>query len=216
MIESPPSTDGTALVEAAMAGDRAALRTLWEHHRRWVAAVIIAHKPAAADTDDLLQEVALTLLAKISTVHDPAAFPGWLRMVALNAARLAGRRAAAAPRLVRDHDHTAAPAHDTHAAGPTAPDAPATLALDQEAQRVMALAMTLPDDYREPLLLKALKGLSYRQIGAILGLPETTVETRIARGRRMLRDKATQTESEPAISTPAARSAKETAAARIS
>jgi hypothetical protein len=54
----------------------------------------------------------------------------------------------------------------------------------------MSLAMTIPEGYREPLLLKCVRGLSYRAISELLGLPETTIETRIARGRRMLRDMA--------------------------
>ncbi len=188
MIDPPVSHDGRALVEAAMAGDRVALRSLWEQHRRWVAAVIIAHKPASADTDDLLQEVALAVLGKVHTVQDAAAFPGWLRMVAMNMARLAGRKVAAGPRLVREDADD--PRRGVGGVDSGVADAAAALAHDQEAGRVMALAMTLPDDYREPLLLKAVKGLSYRQIGEILGLPETTIETRIARGRRMLREKA--------------------------
>jgi DNA-directed RNA polymerase specialized sigma24 family protein len=32
--------------------------------------------------------------------------------------------------------------------------------------------------------------MSYREIGQVLGLPETTIETRIARARRMLREAA--------------------------
>lgn len=193
-----------------MAGDRLALRSLWEQHRRWVAAVIIAHKPSSADTDDLLQEVALAVLGKIHTVQDAAAFPGWLRMVALNAARLAGRKVSSSPRLVRDDDSDPSRGLGGLDSGTSAP--PAALSQDHEAQRVMQLAMTLPDDYREPLLLKALKGLSYRQIGEILGLPETTIETRIARGRRMLRERAIAAESAP----PHHREATEPAAVRIS
>jgi RNA polymerase sigma-70 factor (ECF subfamily) len=59
----------------------------------------------------------------------------------------------------------------------------------------MKLAFELPDGYREPLLLKAVEGLSYRQIGEIMDLPETTIETRVARGRRMLRDLASRSPS---------------------
>ncbi len=54
----------------------------------------------------------------------------------------------------------------------------------------MELSQQLAEGYREPLLLKAVQGLSYREIGRILGLPETTVETRIARARRQLRELA--------------------------
>ena len=41
---------------------------------------------------------------------------------------------------------------------------------------------------REPLLLRCVRGLSYQQISTILELPVTTIETRLARARRMLRE----------------------------
>jgi DNA-directed RNA polymerase specialized sigma24 family protein len=54
----------------------------------------------------------------------------------------------------------------------------------------MRLASQLPDGYREPLLMRCIQGMGYREIGSVMGLPETTIETRIARGRRMLRELA--------------------------
>ena len=42
--------------------------------------------------------------------------------------------------------------------------------------------------YREPLLLRCVRALSYQQISEVLDLPITTVETRLARARRMLRE----------------------------
>lgn len=175
---------GASLVEAAIAGDAGAVRTLWEQNRRWVAAVILANKPAAADVDDLLQDVAASLVAKISTLTDPASFTPWLRTVATNAARLAGRRQNVAQgglRIVRER---------TQIEGKTmAPDAAIAPARSDEAANLLRLAMDLAPEYREPLLLRALQDLSYRQISQILELPETTVETRIARARRMLRER---------------------------
>jgi RNA polymerase sigma-70 factor (ECF subfamily) len=52
----------------------------------------------------------------------------------------------------------------------------------------LELSRNLPDEYREPLLLRAVRGLSYRQIADILSVPITTVETRLVRARRMLRE----------------------------
>lgn len=75
-----------------------------------------------------------------------------------------------------------------------APGGGASVALNEdreEGRRLLELAMELPEGYREPLLLKTLRDLSYRQIGELVGLPETTVETRIARARKMLREMAT-------------------------
>ncbi|MBL8990900.1 MAG: sigma-70 family RNA polymerase sigma factor [Phycisphaerae bacterium] len=173
------------MVDAAIAGDHEALRSLWQQHRRWVAAVIIAHKPASADVDDLLQDVAATVVAKISTVSDAAAFVPWLRTVAMNAARLAGRRHVISSnglRLVRERTE--------QSTGGVSEDSAEASARRDEAQKLMRLALGLSEEYREPLLLRAVQGLSYREIASILDLPETTVETRIARARRMLREQA--------------------------
>ena len=69
----------------------------------------------------------------------------------------------------------------------------------------MALARKLPDAYREPLMLRALQGMRGRHIASILNLSEATVETRIARARRMLRELACdgeQEEGEPESARP--------------
>ncbi len=171
-------------VAAAISGDAHALRRVWNSNRRWVAAVILAHKPRWADLDDLLQEVALSLVRKIGEVRDPAAFKPWLRTVAMNAALAAARSG-------RKRSRDTAIEDDNTYAGPLSRGS-----LDpeqrEEGRRLLELAYQLPDGYREPLLLKALHNLSYREIGVILGLPETTIETRIARGRRQLRELAAE------------------------
>lgn len=168
-------------VRAAIDGDRDALRRVWQEHRRWVAAILLAYKPKGADLDDLLQGVAVQLVRKIREVREAEAFRPWLRTVAINAARAEGRKAGrGAPvlRLTRDED--APPANGRGRE-------PGEI---EEANRLLELASQLPDAYREPLLLRCMRGMSYRQIGAVMDLPETTIETRIARGRRMLRELA--------------------------
>lgn len=158
------------------------LQTLWEEHRRWVAALILAHKPRWAELEDLLQDVAATFLGKGHEIRDPALLRPWLRTVATNAARLAARRG-------KLRVHASLDAEPGEPGGTTAEPSEVTTR-QSEAQRLMTLAQELPDGYREPLLLKSVQGLSYRQIGQILDLPETTVETRIARARKQLREMA--------------------------
>ncbi|MFZ4573600.1 MAG: RNA polymerase sigma factor, partial [Phycisphaerales bacterium] len=75
----------------AIAGDEDSLRALWSDHRRWVAAILLAHKPRWADVEDLLQEVALSFVRKVHEIRDPRALKPWLRTVALNAAHAAAR-----------------------------------------------------------------------------------------------------------------------------
>lgn len=170
------------VVRAAIEGDLDAVRAIWQAHRRWVAAVILAHKPREADLEDLLQDVATTMVRTISKLRDEGALKPWLRTTAINAARAAGRTAGRRRRrfrLVRTGSDEA------RAAGVVE-----RVVSDEAATRLMDLAMTLPEGYREPLLLRCVRGMSYRQISEVLGLAETTVETRIARGRRMLRELA--------------------------
>ncbi len=167
--------------QRAVAGDSAAMARLWQQHRRWVAAILLAHKPRWADLDDLLQDVAMSVVRKMGEIRDPGAIRPWLRTVAMNVAHAAartGRRRAGEAAI--DSEQLSAPTAE----------APAVDA--ESSQRLAELAFQLPDGYREPLLLKAVQGLSYREIGQILGLPETTIETRIARARRQLRDLARQ------------------------
>lgn len=193
LVDGNPSTASAELVTRARGGDRTALSALWELHRRWVAVVLLAHKPAEIELEDLMQEVAMTMVTRIGDLRDEAGFRAWLRVVAVNAARAAAR-SAKIRRMNRlpdgddhgfdDSDLEGTPqSHVGLAAHPTSRS-------HDDARLLLELSGQLPFEYREPLLLKSLQEMTYRQIGALLELPETTVETRITRGRRMLRELA--------------------------
>lgn len=185
-----PADHEVSLVAAASRGDGEALRRLWEDNRRWVAAVILAHKPRWADADDLLQDVAATIVRKIGQVREEAAFRPWLRTVAINAARAAARGQHHEPISFSAAVRGAASDVEPAVAARREPGAGGEPDRREEGRRLLDLAAQLPEGYREPLLLRCLHDMSYRQIGLLVGLPETTIETRIARGRRMLRELA--------------------------
>lgn len=165
----------------AISGQKDAISTLWELHRRWVGAVLLTHMPRGEDLEDLLQEVAMTLVGKISTVRNPAHVRAWLRTVAINTARAAARTQAARPRL-----KLVGGSYEYGEEGDSAIDQ--TMMRDEESRRMLDLVWQLPEEYREPLMLRALHGMRSRQISRILDIPEGTIDTRISRARRMLRD----------------------------
>ncbi len=189
---------GRVLVARAVAGEAEAVQELWREHRRWVAAVILAHKPREADVEDLLQDVAMTFVRSIGQLRDHATLKPWLRTVAINAALASGRQATRRREgmawKVGSSGNTQ-PGEAGGGPGERSPDDSA--GSTEESRRVLLLAERLPDGYREPLILKCVRGMSYREIGVMMDLPETTVETRIARGRRMLRELASQKATEP-------------------
>ncbi len=167
--------------QRAIAGDRFALETLWRDHRRWLSAVLLSHMPNGADLEDLLQETAMNVCRKIRDLRDPQRLRPWLRTIAINTAISAGR-SATLRRKVRTMDDTELDPPDP-SGGHDEEHETARDTLD----RVLAAAQRLHPDYREPLILKSVRGLSQRAIAQALDLPETTIETRLARARRMLR-----------------------------
>ncbi|MCL4221427.1 MAG: sigma-70 family RNA polymerase sigma factor [Phycisphaerales bacterium] len=184
-------TETQGELAAARRGDREALRAVWRAHRAWVAAILLAHKPREAELEDLLQTVALTLVKRIGDVRDEGAFRPWLRTVAINVARAAGRKRTTERRArLRLADRREEESVEPKVGG--------------DGKSMLDLARQLPDGYREPLLLRCVKGMSYREISNVLELPETTIETRIARGRRMLRELAARCEGAEVVKSGAA------------
>jgi DNA-directed RNA polymerase specialized sigma24 family protein len=51
------------LIAKACSGDRNAQQELWRAHRRWVAAIILAHRPQSVEVDDLMQDVAVKFVS---------------------------------------------------------------------------------------------------------------------------------------------------------
>ncbi|MCP3903476.1 MAG: sigma-70 family RNA polymerase sigma factor [Planctomycetes bacterium] len=178
------------LVERARSGERRAQEELWDAHRRWVAAILLAHRPRTMEMDDLMQEVAVKFVSRLDTLRDPKAFRPWLRRIVINICRGAARGRRTHLHLggeLRDDGEGTEPGRVPMPASETGP-ADGILAVREGARRLLQQALTLPPEYREPLLLRCVQSMTYQQIGEILDLPVTTVETRLARARRMLRE----------------------------
>jgi RNA polymerase sigma-70 factor (ECF subfamily) len=170
------------------------LTEVWCECRRWLAAILYAYKPREVDLEDLMQDVAMKLIEHghhMVKPGDPAAIRPWLRTVAINTARSAGRKVRTRNRAGSDLE-TDAMARQAGAT-PDGEDA------RDRGRRALEVARSLPPAYREALLLN-LRGLSQRQIAHVLEVPVTTVETRLIRARRMVRDELegpASPESEP-------------------
>lgn len=157
-----------SLVTQAQSGDNAAMGALWERHRTWLAAVLATHLRSADEVDDVLQEVAMVMVSRLREIRSAGNVRSWLRTVAVNRAVDRHRRRATVP---VDPDVCAAPE-----------------ASDDNSVGVERCLQKLPVDLREVLVLRAVEGLSQRQIAATLEVPVTTVETRLVRARKKLRE----------------------------
>ncbi|MCB9853598.1 MAG: RNA polymerase sigma factor [Phycisphaerales bacterium] len=168
------------LIAAAQRGERSALDAFVHRHDGWVRQIVYATTGRPGLVDDVAQSVWTGVWQQIATLSDPERWRGWLYRLAKNAAIDAGRRQA------RERGMTVG----LNGADPaTCESDPARRASQSEEQQRMLRAIRgLPDHYREPFILRHLQEWSYAEIGEAMGLPIDTVETRLVRARRLLRE----------------------------
>lgn len=180
-LEAQPDPE-VAVVEAIAGGDRYALSEFMQRQGRWVRGVIFGACGRFADAEDVAQRVWLTVWREACRLEDPSRWRSWLYRIARNAATDAIRRHRRRRKLFTDLvDHQ-------RSSPSLGKPSEAPLLANERQQAVYEAIAALPAIYREPFVLKHLEGWSYAQIGETLGLPTDTVETRLVRARRRLRE----------------------------
>jgi RNA polymerase sigma-70 factor (ECF subfamily) len=139
--------------------------------------------------DDVLQEVALSLVQRNGKPLEAERVSGWLYRVAVRQAMLARRREG---RRRRRDD---AFAQQSDVLRPGEPGALHWLLHDEQQALVRAALSRLPPLDRELLLLKYTQDWSCRELAARLTVQETTVTTRLARAREKLRVELAKSET---------------------
>jgi RNA polymerase sigma-70 factor (ECF subfamily) len=166
------ASEDARLVRAARKGDRGAFERLYERYARVVHGLLLGRAPRA-DVDDLVQDVFLAAWNRLDGLRDPAAFGGWLSMIARNRATDFHRRAVDAvelPAELAGRDRTAA---------------------RTEALAVLEIIRTLPQAYRETLVLRLVEGFTGPEIAERTGLTAASVRVNLHRGMRLLRERLT-------------------------
>jgi len=171
------------VIEAIQRGDAHAMNEFVHRNTQWVRSVIFGVLGRTSDVDDVTQRVWLKVWREAPRLEDPSRWRLWVYRIARNTATDAGRA------LKRGREALEQVA-DRALRAPVSNPPPDVEAAAREQQALMLEAIaSLPELYREPFVLKHAEGMSYRQIGDLLGLPTDTVETRLVRARRMLRER---------------------------
>ena len=157
----------TDLVVDARRGDRGAFTAIYERFVGAVHAVVLA-RVRWGDVADVVQDVFLIAWERLPALRDPAAFPGWLMMIARNRATDQLRRARPTDEPV---DVAVAPT-------PTA-----------EARQALDAIRALPEAYREVLLMRLVEGMSGPEIAERTGLQPGSVRVNLHRGMKLLRER---------------------------
>ena len=187
------TTDTDRIARGLRQGDMALLHGLvQQYHFRLVRYLIylLGHRDPV---DDLVQETWLRVLERGSSYNGRSRFEPWLFAIARNLAidHLRKRRI-----VSLDSDADASDHLEQHRdLAPPVSSAPSPFELaarTEDARRLSHTLEVLEPIYREALVLRFQEDMSLEEIAAIMGVPLTTVSSRIYRGLAALRTQMTQ------------------------
>jgi RNA polymerase sigma-70 factor (ECF subfamily) len=172
--------DDGALVSSAREGDRAAFGRLYDRYGPMVHGILLCRVPPR-EVDDLVQEVFLAALRQLHGLRDVSRFGAWLAAITRNRANDYFRKSWYKAALTE-------PVCEEQAEGRASDPADA-----EQAAVILAVVRTLPDAYREPLILRLVEGLTGPEIADRTGLKHGSVRVNLCRGMQLLRDKLEET-----------------------
>jgi RNA polymerase sigma-70 factor, ECF subfamily len=164
------------LVRAAQNGDRSAFGALYQRYVRMVHGILLARVPRAA-AEDLVQDVFLQALPRLSSLRDATRFGGWLAVIARNRAndyyRQKGPATQCEDEFCKDSGAGARP----------------RLGQLEDGLFLLEAIRSLPETYREPLILRFVEGMTGPEIAARTGMKHGSVRVNLHRGMQMLRER---------------------------
>ncbi|MFO0744521.1 MAG: sigma-70 family RNA polymerase sigma factor [Myxococcota bacterium] len=167
MVEGPEPALAEVVV-AVQRGDRRAFAILYARFRRVVHALALARVPAG-DADDVVQEVFAEVWARVGSLREPAAFPGWVVTMARSRAIDAARRGRGRDFAVGDRQVEPPPR--------------------AEAVAALAAIRALSETYRETLIMRLVEGLTGPEIAERTGMTPESVRVHLHRGMTLLRER---------------------------
>jgi len=167
-------------IEAIRNRDSSAFGEFVRRHAGWVRSIAFSVVGCGHDLDDVCQQIWTRVWEQIDGLRDARRWRSWVYRLAKNTAIDAGRRRSR-QRVISGCGE------QTRLEGPVQGPEAAVDARERNGV-VLRAVESLPAIYREPFVLRHVEGWSHREIGSVMGLPEATVETRLVRARRMLRE----------------------------
>lgn len=168
------------LVTLTLNGDNRAFEILVQRYEKQVFALAYRLGGDYDEARDMAQESFLRIYNELPSFDVSRRFFSWMYRVAHNTCiNLLHKR----PRETAPLEAVVDLARDERVAA----DPQAAFHQLECGEAVNAALQALPEQYRLPLVLRYLEGMSYQQISESLDLPVSTIETRLFRGRNLLR-----------------------------
>jgi RNA polymerase sigma-70 factor (ECF subfamily) len=184
--------DEARLVERLVARDERAFNALVRAYERRVFALVLRMIGHRAEAEDLAQEVFVQVFKSVGSFRGESKLSTWIYRIAINLCKnrtkyLRVRHAGEQDDLeaLQERLPVGAGAH----ANVAQIDRPDEMMAGKQVEHIVQQAiLQLEPTFRECLVLRDVEELSYEEIGAITGLPEGTVKSRIHRARAQLKE----------------------------
>ena len=161
------------LIQMARDGDEKAFHELVDRHASQLFRLAYSLVGSGADAEDIVQETFVAAFRHLRVFRADASVKTWLT-------RILVKQAAKCHRWRKRHRTLPIEAAEGMDGGI------ATQELSLDAQEMLD---ALPGKFRQVLVLREIEGCSYEEMAEILGIPRGTVESRLFRARKMLKDK---------------------------
>jgi RNA polymerase sigma-70 factor (ECF subfamily) len=179
MLEAESRLD-TELLEACKQGDPQAFRQLFETHKDRVYSFALRFLGDESRAADVTQDIFVKLYSRIREFRGDSRFETWLYRVVANACIDDQRRRKRFLPWLGDE-------HPSLVSGRNVQEDNA--AAKQTALAVRKAISKLSPVLRVPIVLRYMEGLSYEEIGEVLGIASGTVASRLNRAHKLLAKK---------------------------
>jgi RNA polymerase sigma-70 factor (ECF subfamily) len=176
------------IVRRVRAGDEAAFEELLRRHRGLVVTTAYGVLGDPDDAQDVAQEVFASAAQRMDQLQEPDRVRNWLVRIARNAAIETLRRRRG-PQVVSLEELRSESSEGVSLIEriPDSAPCPRTQAETSQTFAILNEVMdALPQNYREPLVLRVRNGMSYQEVADALGLTLAATKVRIFRARDML------------------------------
>jgi RNA polymerase sigma-70 factor (ECF subfamily) len=147
---------------------------LYDRYARMVHGILLARVPAT-EVEDMVHDVFLAAMPRLSSLRDDHRFGAWLAAIARNRANDYHRRSFSSGTQAALDDGI--------------PDLSSGARERGEAAAILSVIQSLPDAYRETLILRLVEGMTGPEIAQRTGLTPGSVRVNLHRGMQQLREK---------------------------
>ena len=183
--------DYTQAVEQAKAGREEGFTFLYENTYRNKLYIAMKYMKNEQDAMDVLQDAYIKAFARLDSLQDANAFPGWMSTIVANTAinALQKKKAVLFSDLQNENDEGDVFEYNLEDENmSTQPEMACTMQETQD--MVRELINSLSDEQRICVLMFHLEGYSIKDIATVLNCSENTVKSRLNYGRKNIKAKA--------------------------